>query len=120
MRFSPDGRYLAYSRTQSDTATERDVFVLAVDGSGAEVPAVDHPAADDVLVDWSPEGRQLLFTSDRRGTRDLWAVPVENPVQARMPQLLKRDLGGSSFTSLGWAPSGALYYLKQHRERGLQ
>jgi Tol biopolymer transport system component len=114
MRFSPDGRHLAYSVTQSDTVRERDIFVLAVDGSGAEVLAVEHPAADDVLVDWSPDGRWLLFTSDRRGTKDLWAVPIEGSQPVQDPRLLRRDLGGSSFTSLGWTPSGALYYLKQH------
>ena len=47
-------------------ADQRDVFIMAVDGS-REIPAVVH-MADDLVVGWSPDGRYLLFSSDRTGS----------------------------------------------------
>jgi hypothetical protein len=46
--FSPDGKYLAYDMPAAETSDQRDVFVLAVDGS-REVSAVVHPS-DDVVM----------------------------------------------------------------------
>ena len=47
MEFSPDSRYLAYDRP-GDGEIDRDVFVIAVDGS-REVPAVVNPGDDRVV-----------------------------------------------------------------------
>ena len=79
MFFSPDGRDLAYDLPASDTSHQRDVFVLAVDAS-REIPVVVH-SSNDVVMGWSPDGRQLLFASDRRsGAMGLWlrASPIES------------------------------------------
>ena len=56
-------RYLAYSRSASREAPEKDIFLVAVDGSSESV-VVQH-AADDELVAWSQGGTHLLFNSDR-------------------------------------------------------
>ena len=45
MFFSPDGKYLGYDLPESDTARQRDVFVLAIDGT-REIPAVVHRGQD--------------------------------------------------------------------------
>ena len=50
--FSPDGHDLAYDLPASDSSDQRDVFVLAVDGS-REVPVVVHPS-HDIVMGWSP------------------------------------------------------------------
>ena len=73
MFFSPDGRYLAFDLPANDDTNDRDVFVLAADASG-ETPAVVNPG-DDVVIGWAPDGRQLLFASDRNGAMSLWALP---------------------------------------------
>ncbi len=68
--WSPDGRWLAYSRTNLDFNEE--VFVLAADGSEGPVNVSQHPKADVSPV-WSADGSKLGFASLRNnGDADVW------------------------------------------------
>jgi Tol biopolymer transport system component len=62
----------------------------------------------DEVVGWSPDGRNLLFVSDRTGAPGIWTVPVQNGKPQGTPQLVKSDVG--PFYPLGLTRSGALYY----------
>jgi Tol biopolymer transport system component len=111
MYFSPDGKYLGYDRPQSETHTDSDVYILAVDGS-ADIPAIVHPASDS-MVGWSPDGKWLLFSSDRTtGTTDLWAVAVTDGKTQGTPQRLRADIG--KIQPIGWTSSGGLLYQIRH------
>jgi len=106
MSFSPDGRHIAYDLPSPTGSRGRDIFLLAADGSG-EVPLVEHPA-DDSLLGWAPDGRTILFTSDRTGKEGLWTVTVLDGKPQGPPELLKPDLG--PIHPLGFDRSGAFYY----------
>jgi Tol biopolymer transport system component len=106
MAFSPDGRLLAYDFPPLDDAAERDLFVLATDGS-REVPLVKHPA-NDFLLGWFPEGDRVLFASDRSGTNGAWAIRVADGKPQGEAELLKPDIGG--MTGIGFTKSGEYYY----------
>ena len=97
MFFSRDSRYLAFDLPASDEVDQRDIFILAVDGS-REVRAVAD-SADDRVAGWSPDGRFLLLTSTRTGSRSLWALPVSGGTPLGRPELVKTDIGSS--VSLG-------------------
>ena len=105
MFFSPNGQYLAYDLPASDTAAQRDVFVIAVDGS-SKVTAVEH-SADDRAMGWSPDGTYLLFGSDRGRSVGLWAVGMAGGKPHGPARLVKASLG--STWSIGVTNSGALY-----------
>ena len=105
MAFSPDSRSLAYDRPSAEGAVERDVFVMAVDGS-REFAAVVNPS-DDRLVGWAPGGGQLLFTSDRGSTVGLWTVPIDNGKAGPTAEFIA-DTGPAR--TMGVTSSGALYY----------
>jgi len=107
MFFSPDGKYLGYDRPESDTSQERDVFVLAIDGT-REIPAIVH-RGQDIMMGWSPDGNRLLFASDRTGSMDLWALPIADGKPQGAPELIKADIGRAE--SMGLTRSGALYYV---------
>ncbi len=107
--FSPDSRYLAYDLPTTDTGNRRDVFVLAIDGS-REMPAVVHPS-NDVLMGWSPDGRRLLFTSDRTGSTGLWALAFIDGKPQGTPEQIKVDVTGQS---MGLSRKGTLYSLVHH------
>jgi Tol biopolymer transport system component len=113
--FSRDGRYLAYDLPANETDTQRDVFLIAVDGS-REVPAVQH-ASDDVGMGWAPDGSRLLFASDRSGAVGLWTLSVREGQPAGAPTLLKPDIG--SVLSQGLSASGALYIVRDASTLGL-
>jgi len=103
--FSPDGRYIAYGRTPGKVAA-LDIFFMDANGSG-ETPLVQHPA-DDNLFGWSPDGRWILFLSDRAGTLDFWAIRVANGKPQGAPVRVKRSVG--RVAPLGFAGDGSYYY----------
>jgi Tol biopolymer transport system component len=105
MAFSADGKFLAYDLPRNDTSDQRDIFVLATDGS-RERPAAVHPA-NDLLIGWLPDGKRLLFTSDRSGAPGLWALSFVDGNPVGTPESLKRDIG--QFSALGVSTSGALF-----------
>jgi Tol biopolymer transport system component len=106
IRFSPDGKYLGYDRIVDDKGLRHGIFVSAVDGSG-EIPVVVDPCENE-MVGWSSDGKHLLYTSDRTGSTDLWALPFANGRQQGPPELVKPNIG--RIVPLGLTASGALYY----------
>ena len=107
--FSPDSKYVAYDLPAMDVGGQRDVFILAIDGS-RETPAVVHPA-NDVLAGWSPDGRHLLFTSDRTGAKGLWTVGFVDGKPHGAPQQIKDVVAG---VSMGVTRQGTLYSFINH------
>jgi Tol biopolymer transport system component len=81
---------------------------MTADGRN-EVVVAGHPA-DDRLLGWTPDGRSLVFLSDRSGTWDIWTVHITGGKQQGEPELLKRDFGYHPWDVLGFAPDGSLYY----------
>ena len=106
MFFSPDGSDIAFDLPASDTTDDRDVFVLAADGSRETGAVVSQ--GNDAVIGWSPDGRHLLFASDRNGTMGLWAVPFADHRPHGASIVLKPDIG--SVLPLGVTRSGALYW----------
>ena len=110
MSFSPDGRYIAYdSRTRRD-APERDIFVLATDGS-RESALVEHPAGDRFPL-WTPDGKAILFVSDRSRTWDHWLIPVAAGKAQGSAVLVKQNVG--PIRPLGFTTDGNYYYNLAH------
>ena len=103
--FSPDGRDLAYDLPAGDETDQRDVFVIATDGS-REIPVVTHPATD-IAMGWSPDGSHLVFASDRSGSNDLWILPFAQRKPAGQAELLKANIGNA--WSMGVTAGGAIY-----------
>ena len=107
IRLSPNGRYLAYDLPPGEDAnSQRDIRLLAADGS-FESTLVEHPSKDN-LVGWTPDGGQVLFTSDRTGSPGLWAVSVTDGKRVGSPTSVKRSF--EMRNPLGFGPGGSLYY----------
>jgi len=106
--FSPDGRFVAFDLVREGSPPHSDVFLMTADGRN-EVVVAGHPA-EDQLLGWTPDGRSLVFLSDRSGTWDIWAVPVAGGKQQGEPELLKKDFGYHVWDVLGFAPDGSFYY----------
>jgi Tol biopolymer transport system component len=107
MQFSPDGGHIAYEKYAEGEFSNRDISILSADGK-VENPLVTHPAHDS-LVGWSPDGKYVLFTSDRTGTIDLWMIPVEDGKAAGKAQLIKEGLGKIDVG--GITQNGSFYYI---------
>lgn len=114
LRFSPDGRYLAYNiqrnkLTGPGVSSTNDIFVASLtDGKATRV--IEH-VANERFVGWAPHGSEILYLSDRRGTTDLWAARIDNGQLSGHPNMLKSDMG--VIEPIGLTSSGAFYYLTE-------
>ncbi|MFH1250335.1 MAG: tetratricopeptide repeat protein [bacterium] len=106
MCFSPDGGYIAYDAPQVKDSRQRDVYLYEL-ATKRTVPLVTHPT-DDGLLGWAPDGRHLLFTSNRSGTRDAWLVAVSGGQPQGEPRLVRKDIG--DVTGMGFTRSGSYYF----------
>jgi len=103
--FSPDGRYIVYDRPK-EADGPRDIFVFSFNG-GRETALLEHPANDFVLG-WAPDGRHILFASDRTGTLGAWLMPVVDGRPAGQARLVKADMW--RVRPLGFTRGGSFYY----------
>jgi Tol biopolymer transport system component len=103
---SPDGRYIAYDSAPNADSANAEIFLLAADGS-KEVPLVQD-AADNISPRWAPDGKHVLFLSDRTGTYGLWAIQVENGKSVGPAQLVKSDIGRAE--PMHFTRSGSFFY----------
>lgn len=112
MQFSPDGKFVAYDMNQEKGSSKRDIYLISTDGS-AENPLVIHPANDD-LMGWTPDGKNIIFASDRNGAICFWLLEVDDVDPNGEPTLIKSDFG--PVMSLGFTKDGSFYYSNSQRE----
>ena len=106
MSISPDGRYVVYELEEKPGSKNRDIHLLAIDGSG-DMPLVEHPA-DDKAPFWTPDGKGIVFLSDRSGPMGLWMLDMEGGKPKGTPTLVKEV--GEKFRPKGFTRDGSLYY----------
>ncbi len=107
---SPDGRWIAASRWTPGAWLD----VVILDASGSVVAEVTHDRAMDLLPTWSPDGRYLLWSSDRTGIVNVLGAEIDSASGRPGPVHLVTNVEtGASYPSVD--PSGHwLYYSGYH------
>jgi len=116
-KLSPDGRYIVYSALAVNPksyldltgSTDQHIYVLAADGS-SETEVVKTSGTNRSPV-WTPDGKHLLFISDRSGRPALWSVAISNGKEAGVPSLVSSSLGNGQVTPQAVTRSGSYEYL---------
>ncbi|MBN1388888.1 MAG: PD40 domain-containing protein, partial [Bacteroidales bacterium] len=108
--FSPDGRYIAYTLQQSLESGKSDIF--AFDFELGNETCLVQDVADDIVLDWTPDGKGIMFLSDRTGTKDAWWLKVIEGKPHGIPELIKPDLG-TDIIPMGFTENGSYYYAIQ-------
>jgi len=80
--------------------------MIELDG-GSEIPLIEHPA-DDRLFGWAPDGRRILFASNRTSERSLWVIDVDQGAAQKPPRLLKDAFVKGD--PIGFTSDGSYYY----------
>jgi len=107
MCFAPNGSYIAFDARPSKDTRQSDVYVYDRTTQRTSL-LVRHPA-NDRLAGWSPDGRYVLFASDRRGSQDAWLIAVSGGQPQGEPILVRSNLGEHS-EALGFTRSGAFFF----------
>jgi len=111
--FSPDGRYLVYSLPKSNaSASDGGIFVIAADGS-RETAIIPETANEQGPV-WTPDGRAVVFKSDRSGTTGLWSIRIADGKPQGSPELVRANIG--SITPFGFSRDGSFLYGTSNRQ----
>jgi Tol biopolymer transport system component len=105
MIFSPDGKYITFDFLSKESS-DSDIYSLSIDGK-TEVPLVKHPA-HDYFLGWTPDGKHLLFASDRTGTFDVWSLAVSDGRPDGEPEMVRKNLG--YVDPMGITQNGSLFY----------
>lgn len=71
--FSPDGQSLAFVRTALDG--RQDVAVVTV--SGGRVQRLAREQKGITGLDWTPDGREVVYAANRDGAAGLWRVGLD-------------------------------------------
>jgi sugar lactone lactonase YvrE len=106
--WSPDGSTLAYYQGPQGTDTNsRDIWMLHLDGDeGREEPFITTPFSENGAI-FSPDGRWVLYVSDKAGQQDVYALPFPGPGAE-----VTISVGGG--IEPAWGPDGdAIYYRRE-------
>ena len=78
--WSPNGLFMAFSWRVSDTGTY-DAYVIEI--ASGRIVQLTHDAKRNEHPSWSPDGRHLVFESNRSGSKQVWTMLADgsNPRQ---------------------------------------
>ena len=109
-RISPDGNRVVYYR-----GPPYDLWLLDRT-TGQHRGLTDDPASDR-MADWSPDGAEMVFMSNRDGAVRLWVLEVETGVARRLTDhaLPWAMHAGDTQNGPRWSPDGSVIgYLAPH------
>jgi len=91
MALSPDGQFIVYEiRSGTAGATRTDFYLIPATG-GTRIEIVSEKCWAE-LFGWDVDGRSILFTSDRTGSRGLWRMQVTKGKPQGEVELVKANV----------------------------
>lgn len=108
MDLSPDNKYVVYVSRQSPNSKNHDIRILSVDGK-SDKTLINDPANESSPY-WSPDGKEVLFVSDRHGTNDLWKIKVQNGEPIGNVSLVISNISNRTKALLGVSKDNTIFY----------
>jgi Tol biopolymer transport system component len=105
-RLSPDGRYIVTDIRRDPASKQSDLELFDVE-TKQTIPLVQHPSNNSAPI-WTPDGKNILFVSDRTGSLGFWLQAVANGKPRGAPELIKAEVG--RVRPMGFTKTGSFYY----------
>jgi len=102
-QISPDGRKIAFvvvTYKLHEGKSNSDIYVMNADGSG--VRQLTRSEKADWHPRWSPDGKTLLFLSNREDGTQIWLLPVDGGEPRKLTSL------STGVADPVWSPTGKL------------
>jgi serine/threonine protein kinase/dipeptidyl aminopeptidase/acylaminoacyl peptidase len=93
---SPDGAWLVFR----SSSPQEDLFVIRPDGT--DIRQLTNDPARDRTPRWSPDGRQILFVSNRSGKYEAWTIRPDGSGLTQVTHLP----GSEPILNPFWSPDG--------------
>ena len=103
--WSPDGKQIAFTsnRSKNEEILVGDVDIYVMDASGDNVSNLTNHDAGDWQPDWSPDGQQILFLSDRDGGINTYVMDADGQ---NVRRLTNYPPEGEFADAPAWSPDG--------------
>lgn len=103
--YGPDGRHVAFAT--GETADTRSTGIHLVEVETGKVTELLQGPGRKGLPTWSPDGKDIVFHSDRSGALGLWAVASDSQGSTQ-PRLLRDHVG--EIGMMRFSRDGTLWY----------
>jgi Tol biopolymer transport system component len=77
-RWSPDGRYIAFSSDRGAFGKDGFLNLFLLDLSENQIKPLTSGSYHDLSCDWSFDGKDLVFSSDRNGAYNLYFLSLDS------------------------------------------
>jgi dipeptidyl aminopeptidase/acylaminoacyl peptidase len=98
---SPDGNWIAFEVTwfdKKENSSDTDIYLISTDGKDMlEFLPGD---SNDHFPCWSPNGKHLLFISDRSGNSQAWKIPIDGGEASKITDI------PTGVSAPLWSPDG--------------
>jgi dipeptidyl aminopeptidase/acylaminoacyl peptidase len=100
VEFSPDGTRVVFTVTDPVKGTARQRNIWLLDVPGGAVRQLTFSAKSDGSPRWAPDGRSIVFLSDRDGASQLYRLPMSGGEAEKITDRKE------AITAFRWSPDG--------------